>query len=96
MKKPTKAEQKHMDAVRELGCICCRLDLGVFSPAAIHHVLDTGRRKGHFYVLPLCGLHHQGGNDNEMYTSRHPFLDRFERRYGTEESLLKKVAELLK
>jgi len=34
---PTKAEQSHMDRVRELGCIVCHTDIGIDSPAAIHH-----------------------------------------------------------
>lgn len=95
MKSATKAEQKHMNYVQELGCIVCQLHHNKFSPACIHHVLDTGRRKGHMFVLPLCFNHHQGGHDNEICVSRHPYKDRFEARYGTEESLLKKVAEML-
>jgi len=49
----------------------------------------------HFKVLPLCFLHHQEGSDNCIYVSRHPNKTAFERRYGTEESLLKQVDELL-
>jgi len=93
---PTKAEQAHMDRVRELGCIICRNSLGIYdSPAAIHHVYGRTKEGAHFSVLPICFLHHQAGNNNGMYVSRHPYKTEFENRYGTEQDLLKQVEELL-
>lgn len=94
-RKPTAAEHKHMQAVAELGCIVCRLHHHTYSPACIHHVDGKTKPGAHFKVLGLCYLHHQGGNDCEEYTSRHPYKKRFEERYGTEEYLMQKTAELL-
>jgi len=94
-KSANKAEKAHMDAVRELGCIVCREEMAVHSPAAIHHIVEGGRRLGHDKVLPLCYLHHQGGENGEAYVSRHPHKAAFEERYGTEYELLEKVEAML-
>ena len=45
-------------------------------------------------VLPLCFDHHRRGNDSEPI-SRHPWKKRFEKAYGTEESLLQDVENIL-
>ena len=97
---PTKAEQEHMDRVRDLGCIICRQQGKGRRPCEIHHVFGkTKKAKGdfkgsHFYVLPLCFEHHRMGSDKEPI-SRHPYKARFVATYGTEESLLNLVDELL-
>lgn len=94
----TKPESEHMDRVQLLGCIACFID-GVYSPAEIHHILESGRRKGHMYVLPLCVPHHRGnfdGSVDQRMVSRHPYKTRFEARYGTEAELLDKVNERLR
>jgi len=86
-----------MDRVRELGCIICRNDMDIYdSPAAIHHCDGKTKEGAHFKVLPICWEHHQSGQNNGMYVSRHPYKTEFERRYSTEESLLEQVQELLK
>jgi len=89
---PTKAEQLHMSKVAALGCVCCRLDKGIESPAIIHHCKGKTIPNAHFYVLPLCYLHHTSGADCDKYTSRHPHKARFEQRYGTEQHLIEWVA----
>ena len=78
-----------MDAVRGLGCIVCA-PYG-FRPAAIHHVDGKTKPDAHFKVLPLCWDHHQGGNDDGAFISRHPYKARFEAAYGTETELLIQV-----
>jgi len=93
---PTKAEQAHMDRVRELNCIIFRNDLDIYdSPAAIHHVYGRTKEGAHFSVLPICYLHHQSGQNNIVYVSIHPNKAAFENRYGTEQELLIQVEELL-
>ena len=98
-RKPTKAEQYHMDKVRSLGCIVCRKE-GISINAEIHHVYGKTRqakgdfRGAHFYVLPLCFNHHRAGR-HEPPISRHPYKARFIKAYGSEQELLQEVEKLL-
>jgi hypothetical protein len=89
------AEAKFQDQVRQLGCIICRLFHGVFSPCEIHHMLRGGRRMGEMFVLGLCPTHHRSGRNDDEVVSRDQNQRRFEKRYGTEESLLSKTRELV-
>jgi hypothetical protein len=91
----TKVEKQWMNSITELGCICCRLFLGVFSPAEPHHLLSGGRRRGHLFTIPLCPTHHRSGRNDEEVVSRDQNQRRFEKRYGSEESLLARTRELV-
>lgn len=91
----TKAESAFQAAVRELGCIVCRVHGDLFTPCEIHHMLSGGRRRGEMYVLGLCYPHHRSGKNNPGCVSRDHSQRRFEARYGTEESLLAKTKELI-
>ena len=44
-----------------LGCVACAMlfDLPVVAQEC-HHILECGRRMGHWFTLPLCRGHHQG------------------------------------
>jgi len=86
-------EASHMADVQELGCIVCRKMYGHFRDAEIHHLVD--KKRDHFRVLPLCMEHHRGGKDSGYFISRHPYKARFEKAYGSEQSLLKLVKERL-
>lgn len=89
-RKPTASEQKHLDAVADLGCCVCRRELGVYSPAAIHHTAGKTKPGAHFLVLPLCGAHHQtGGYGVALHAGR----VEWERRHGTQAELLRYVHE---
>jgi hypothetical protein len=86
-----------MERVSSLGCIIC----GNSYRSCVHHIIDGGRRKGHYYTIPLCFEHHQSGYDNRRFTSRHSTHGKggkaaFEKRYGTEQYLLAKTYKLLK
>ena len=84
-RKPTAAEKQHMASVAALGCIVCRRELGVYSPAAIHHVDGKTKPGAHMRVLALCGRHHQtGGYGVALHAGR----AEWERRHGTQEELL--------
>ena len=84
-----------MDRVRDLGCIICRQQGKGRRPCEIHHVYGKTKKDAHFKVLPLCFEHHRMGSDKEPI-SRHPYKARFVAAYGTEESLLNLVDDLLK
>ena len=84
-RKPTSAEKAHMAAVAALGCIVCRREMGVYSPAAIHHVEGKTKPGAHFKVLALCSAHHQtGGYGVALHAGR----AEWERRYGTQAELM--------
>ena len=93
MKKPaTKAESEWMSAIQATGCIICRIQGNLGTPACIHHELIGGKRKGHFYTLPLCPHHHQFGPWGEaIHNGKKTFIAK----YGTEEELREKVKALL-
>lgn len=85
---PTKEEKAWLDAIGEIGCIVCKVHHDTFTPASPHHIGGKTKPGAHLNTIPLCGLHHQGGNDCAEYTSRHPYKARFEARYGTEAELI--------
>jgi hypothetical protein len=98
----TKLEQQWQRAVREFGCICCFIDWRLRSDCDIHHMLSGGRKMGERFVLGICPSHHRFGFDGRVtpgnpmgIVSRHHNLRAFEKRYGTEESLRMKTAELI-
>jgi hypothetical protein len=81
-----------MARIADLGCIACRKE-GNYRPAAVHHIVQGGRRLGHMFTLPLCDPgHHQNGAQFGM-VSVHPFKARFEAMYGAQIELLKEVTE---
>ena len=81
-----------MAAVAALGCCVCRIHLGVFSPACIHHTDGKTRPGAHLRVLPICGIHHQTGGYG---VALHAGKAEWQRRYGTEADLLEWVADML-
>lgn len=63
-RKPTKAQQKRLDALHQMPCMACVKE-GVEQPfpTEAHHIVDKGYRKhsgGHDATLPLCAWHHRG------------------------------------
>ena len=92
---PTAAERRHMDKVAALGCIACRKD-GMHNPyVSLHHVDGRTKQGAHFRVLPLCAGHHQDGTGAPGLIAVHPWKARFQERYGTQQDLLREVAQLL-
>lgn len=91
----TAAERRHLDAVARAGCVICRLHLGTYSPAGIHHVragVGMGQRSPHTRVLGLCCAHHQTGGYGVAY---HAGRQAWEAAYGTEEELLEETERML-
>ena len=86
----TTAEKKYQLALRQMGCIVCRLYLGVFTVPSIHHIRPRGAQNVSEYdVLPLCYPHHQGamGFHSERLL--------FESEFGTQEELRCELNSLL-
>jgi hypothetical protein len=93
--RPVTKEQKHWHdlLVNEVGCIACRHDgRGVNTYCSIHHVDGRTKRHAHWYVLPLCGPHHQTGGEG---VALHHNKARFVARYGTEADLLAECAKII-
>jgi hypothetical protein len=92
---PNKQEKMWMNSLTQLGCIVCRIHYQCETPAEVHHIDGKTKPEAHLKTIPLCFRHHREGVNNDLYVSRHPFKYEFEERYGTEESLLQKVKELI-
>jgi hypothetical protein len=63
-------KQARFDALRGLGCLCCRMNryhpdfLACLAPIEIHHLNGGGhhgqKRRGDEFTIPLCSWHHRG------------------------------------
>lgn len=91
-KTPNKTEKQWLDQITQLGCIVCLLFERCFTPCEVHH---TNGGDNHLETIGLCFPHHRGGVDNAVYTSRHPYKAKFEKRYASEKELLTETKKLL-
>jgi len=94
-RKPTRAEKAWIESIVDLGCCVCRKEMGIYSPASVHHINGSRKEGCHLETIPLCFEHHQGGKNDNICVSRHPFRAEFERRYGTEQELLEYTRSLI-
>lgn len=94
-KSANKQEKAWMSAICELGCICCYNEFKIFTPAMPHHLNGKTKKGAHYQTIPLCFQHHQSGRNDAECVSVHPHKAAFEKRYGTQENLLKLVRGLL-
>lgn len=95
----TIAEREWMDQITQIGCVVCLLfHSAPGTPGCPHHLLDEGgRRIGHLNTICLCDPgHHQNAPKASGKVSRHPNKAIFENTYGSEESLLDKMRELVR
>lgn len=106
----SKAERKHLDAVKRAGCVCC-IARGYTpdpdNPPAVeaHHLLDGGLRIDHMHVIGACAWHHRGrlfvnGWDHAQHRLMlGPSLAEgsipFHHTFGTDEDLLRMQTQLL-
>ena len=83
-----------MGLVAELGCIICRNNGHLDSPAEIHHIGNgtMGKRANNREVIPLCHIHHRTGNNG---IAVHAGRKSFEANFGTEQELLAQTRDLL-
>jgi len=79
------------DLVASLGCIVCKNNGFVGTPATIHH-LRAGSGMGRGRMIPLCYYHHQTGPHGESF---HQGRKSFEANHGTEEELWLQTQKLL-
>lgn len=70
MAKPTAAELRYRNKVKELDCVAC----GASAPSDAHHIRSgqgTGLKAGNYLIIPLCKQCHQGEfsthNDNRNF-----------------------------
>lgn len=96
MRSLTKADKERGEKLRELGCIVCLNQLGVFTPPAIHHIDGKTKEGCHQLTLPLCPNHHQIKSNSREWVSRHgDGLRAFEDIYGSEWYMLEDVNRLI-
>lgn len=79
--------------VQVVGCIACRKEGNYNNYCSIHHIEGRTKKLAHWLVIPLCGLHHQKGNNHVI--ARHPDKAEFERTYGKEYQLMAECIEIL-
>ena len=85
----TSEESAYHDALRELGCIACRIDGRGGAPAEIHHQrtgAGAGQKSPHLKAIPLCAAHHRGTR-HPIVPSIHLAPNKFISEYGTEAEL---------
>ena len=97
-------QQRRFDIItREVGCICCRIQLAVFVEAQANHLLN-GYRLGHDETTPECPWHHMGeclvGVSKERMRrcfgpSRKLHKKAFRRSFGSDRHLLEQTNKLV-
>ena len=95
MKAATKSEKERMAAISRTPCIVCLIHFFVESPAEVHHLMDTGRRRGHKFTIPLCVPHHREGLNTLHTVSVHPYKKEFNNRYGSDDFLLDETNKII-
>jgi hypothetical protein len=92
--KPTKADEARFIAIKEDGCLCCRIDANRYVEPDIHHLKSGNIRRGHQYTIGLCCWHHRGWPVEPSYfpTDPGPSLAdgsrTFHEHYGSDDFLL--------
>jgi len=84
----TKAEKERLQTIAEMPCYACFQD-GLEVSSEVHHIRShtgIGLKSSDFMTIPLCPRHHRYGK-----VSVHLGKVDFEKRYGTQKEILKKV-----
>lgn len=92
---PTKVQRAFWDVLCSLGCIACLKDGRRNPVVSVHHVDGRTKPWAHWLVLPLCAGHHQDGTGAPGLIAVHPYLARFQLKYGTQRDLVLECHELL-
>ena len=91
-KNPNKADKQWFDSICELGCVVCRNEFEVFSPACPHHIDGRTKPGAHRKTIPLCSAHHQTGGYG---VAIHAGKAEWEKMYGNQYDLLKQVEGMI-
>lgn len=92
----TIAEDNWKESIRMMGCVVCWLQGHPRTPAAVHHLIEGGRKISELHTIPLCEPGHHQKGDGVIKISRHPTHARFTQAYGTDEYLLEATQQLVK
>ena len=97
MRSLTVADKARGAKRREMGCIVCINEHGVFTETAIHHLDGKVKEGCHQLTIPLCPRHHQYKDNNKppLWFTFHGQRIDFESAYGTEQELLEQVNGLI-
>ena len=93
-KSRSKEDREHLTKLAEVGCIVCRLELSVFTPAEIHHIRagqGLAQRASDKDAIPLCFHHHSAQGVDGFH--KHPKT--WQEAHGTELELLDQTRRLL-
>ena len=88
----TKDKANHFAKLINLGCIICK-KLQVESVAEIHHIKNftgAGRKESYKKTIPLCVYHHRIGKEAYHFSPKS-----FNKKWGSQEKLLKEVLKLI-
>ena len=94
MARATAKQKRLFDKISSIGCIVCKNEFGVDSPAQIHHCrskLGISQRN-HNTVIPLCPRHHMIGAYGEAI---HAGKKEWEKNFGTELELHEQVMNMI-
>lgn len=86
------------ESIVSIGCVVCLQYYGVYSPPEIHHLIGQkyramGKKAKDENTIGLCTYHHRAGCVD--HPSIHVYPDLFNKKFGTQEELLKLTNELI-
>lgn len=93
----TAADEKRIDAIKEIGCICCLMENLGWRYCEWHHLTVSGFTQGNDATIGLCLWHHrgqceEGRNSRDMKSRYGPSLAKgskpFYANYGSATFLL--------
>jgi hypothetical protein len=88
-------DKKHLALIASMPCIACKVSgKNQTMITEVHHLTGCGLglKASDLLTIPLCIFHHRMGNKGEAV---HSGVKSFERVFGTQQELLKKVREML-
>lgn len=95
-------DKKRLEAIAQMGCIVCENEgIDQIDHLEIHHFIGCGLglKASDLLSIPLCWTHHQKYKDSKdvklKKLSIHGLTKEFEKKFGTQEMLLKQVNEKL-
>ena len=90
-------DKAHLQALREFGCWCCRVDGLGWVYAEVHHPRPgqgMGTKADDAWAIPLCSRHHNEQHPDSLSIHRNPI--EFRLTYGTEDEIALAVNRAMK